>query len=254
MKQIGSTRILVLKVLVGLVTAVLATAAVIAGLVSSRVAARVAHLWGRICLLLVGVPVVVKGLEHIGPDERYVIMANHESSLDILALLAAIPSSVEPRFLAKKNLFRVPFLGWAMSSAGFIPVDREDRSTAATTLAQTLAAVQRGGSPLVFPEETWTRDGRLLPFARGGFVVALKSALSILPVGLEGPRLVLPPGKSVVRPQPVIVRFGRPIATRDLGISSRRALTRQTRREIDRLRGSGGHVHDETVCGSRTRN
>lgn len=249
----GSTRILVLKVSVGLVTAVLGTAAVIAGLVSSRVAARVAHLWGRTYLMLVGVPVVVKGLDHIGPGERYVIMANHESSLDILVLLAAIPSSVEPRFLAKKNLFRVPFLGRAMSSAGFIPVDRDDRSTA-TTLAQSLEAVHRGGSPLVFPEETWTIDGRLLPFARGGFLVALKSALSILRVGLEGPRLVLPPGKGVVRPQPVIVRIGRPIPTQDVGISSRRALTDQTRCEIDRLRGSAGHLHDEKACGSRIRN
>lgn len=249
----GSTRILVLKVSVGLVTAVLGTAAVIAGLVSSRVAARVAHLWGRTCLMLVGVPVVVKGLDHIGPGERYVIMANHESSLDILVLLAAIPSSVEPRFLAKKNLFRVPFLGRAMSSAGFIPVDRDDRSTA-TTLAQSLEAVHRGGSPLVFPEETWTIDGRLLPFARGGFLVALKSALSILRVGLEGPRLVLPPGKGVVRPQPVIVRIGRPIPTQDVGISSRRAITDQTRCEIDRLRGSAGHLHDEKASGSRIRN
>jgi 1-acyl-sn-glycerol-3-phosphate acyltransferase len=249
--QMGSARILVLKVLVGLVTVVLGTAAVIAGLVSSRVAARVAHLWGRTCLMLLGVPVLVDGLERIGPGERYVIMANHESSLDILVLLAAIPSSVEPRFLAKKSLFRVPFLGWAMRSAGFIPVDRDDRSTAAATLARSLEVVHQGGSPLVFPEETWTSDGRLLPFARGGFVVALKSALSILPVGLEGPRLVLPPGKGVVRPQPVIVRIGRPIRTQDLGVSSRRALTEQTRCEIDRLRGSAGHLRDDKACGSQ---
>lgn len=244
MTQMGSTRILILKVSVGLMTAVLGTAAVIAGLVSSRIAARVAHLWGETCLRLVGVPVVVEGLEHISPGEQYVIMANHESSLDILVLLAAIPASVEPRFLAKKSLFRVPFLGWAMRSAGFIPVDRDDRSTATTTLAQTLEVIHRGGSPLVFPEETWSPDGRLLSFARGGFVVALKSALSILPVGLEGPRLVLPPGAGVVQPRPVIVRIGRPIPTRDLGISSRRSLSDQTRCEIDRLRGSDGHVHD----------
>ena len=243
--QMGSTRILVLKLAVGLVTTVLGTTAVIAGLVSSRIAARVAHLWGRSCLKLVGVPVVVEGLNHIGPDERYVIMANHESSLDIPVLLTALPSSVEPRFLAKKSLFRVPFLGWAMSSAGFIPVDREDRSTAAATLAQSLDVVQGGGSPLVFPEETWTRDGRLLPFARGGFVLALKSALAILPVGLEGPRLVLPPHKGVFQPQPVIVRIGRPIPTRDLGISSRQKLSVHTRFEIDRLRGPAGHLRDE---------
>ena len=245
MVQMSSARIRVLKVSVGLVTAVLGTAAVVAGLVSSRAAARVVHLWGRTCLMLLGVPLLVKGLEHIGPGERYVIMANHESSLDILVLLTAIPSSVELCFMAKKGLFRVPFLGWAMSSAGFIPVDRNDRGTAAATLVRALEVVQRGGSPLVFPEETWTSDGRLLPFARGGFVIALKSALSVLPVGLEGPRLVLRPGEAVVRPQPVTVRIGRPIATHGLGISSRRALTEQSRREFDRLGGPAGHLGDE---------
>jgi 1-acyl-sn-glycerol-3-phosphate acyltransferase len=247
--KMGSTRILILKVSVGVVTAVLGTAAVIAGLLSSRLAARVAHLWGRTCLKLAGVPVIVEGLEHISPGDQYVIMANHESSLDILALLAALPASVEPRFLAKKSLFRVPFLGWAMRSAGFVPVDRDDRSTATATLAQALEVVQRGGSPLVFPEETWSTDGRLLPFARGGFLVALKSALSILPVGLEGPRLVLPPDAGVVRPRPVIVRIGQPVSTQDLGVSSRRSLMDQTRRDIDRLRGADGHVHDPNASG-----
>jgi len=90
------------------------------------------------------------------------------------------------------------------------------------------------------PLHTWGE----LPVVGGGFVVALRSALSILPVGLEGPRLVLPPGKGVVRPQPVIVRIGRPIPTQDLGISSRRALTDKTRCAIDRLRGSAGHLRD----------
>ncbi len=204
-------------------------------------------MWGRLCLWIVGVRVVVEGLDHIEAGDRYVIMANHESSLDIVVLLTALPVSVELRFLAKKSLFAIPFLGWAMKSAGFIPVDRENRSTAAATLNQTLEEVARGGSPLVFPEETWTTDGRLLPFARGGFLVSLKSGLPILPVGLEGPRLVLPPNEGVVRPQPVTVRVGEPISTAGLGVSSRRELIERTRREVDRLRGPNGHIHDG-VC------
>ncbi len=244
MSQFGTTRIFVVKIAVGLATAVLGSAAVVVGLVSQRAAARVTHLWGRVCLWIAGVPVVVEGLHHLDDGQRYVIMANHESSLDIVVLLTALPASMELRFLAKKSLFAIPFLGWAMKSAGFIAVDREDRSTAAATLNRTLIEVERGGSPLVFPEETWTTDGTLLPFARGGFLVALKSDLPILPVGLEGPRLVLPPGEGTVRPQLVIVRIGEPIPTADLGVSSRRQLTERTRREIDRLRGPSGHVQD----------
>lgn len=244
MAQLGPLGTNVVKIAVGLVTAVLGSIAVVVGLFSKRTAVRVTHLWGRTCLRIVGVPVAVEGLDHLARDGRYVIMANHESSLDIVVLLTALPSSVELRFLAKKSLFAIPFLGWAMKSAGFIPVDREDRSTAAATLNQTLDEVARGGSPLVFPEETWTTDGRLLPFARGGFLVALKAGLPILPVGLEGPRLVLPPNEGVVRPQPVTVRIGESIPTEALGVSNRRKLMARTRREIDRLRGPAGHVRD----------
>jgi len=243
--QLGPIRTLVVKIAVGLVTAVLGSTAGAVGLVSQQSAARIAHLWGRICLSIISVRVSAEGLNHIEADQRYVIMVNHESSLDIVVLLTALPGSVELRFLAKKSLFEIPFLGWAMKSAGFIPVDREDRSTAAATLNRTLGEVNRGGSPLVFPEETWTTDGRLLPFARGGFLVALKSGLPILPVGLEGPRMILPPNEGVVRPQPVIVRIGKPIPTAGLGVSSRRELMERTRREIGRLRGPSGHIRDD---------
>jgi len=234
-------RTFVLKVAAGVVTAVLGMTAVVAGLFSQRGAARVTHLWGRACLGLVGAPLTVEGLDNLAAGQRYVIMSNHESSLDIVTLLTALPPSVELRFLAKKSLFKIPFLGWAMKAAGFVAVDREDRSTAAAMLSQTLDEIAKGGSPLIFPEETWTLDGRLLPFARGGFVVALKSGLPILPIGLEGPRLVLPPNQGILRPGPVSVRIGEPIITEGLGVSHRKELMARTRNEIDLLRGPKGH-------------
>jgi 1-acyl-sn-glycerol-3-phosphate acyltransferase len=242
MAGLGRFRTLLLRVAFGAATVLLGSLAVVVGLISPRRAVLVVHLWGRACLRIAGVPVAVEGLDNIAAGRRYVIMANHESGLDIPVLLTALPSSLEVRFLAKKVLFDIPFLGWAMRSAGFIPVDREDRSTAAATIRQTLAEVAAGGSPLIFPEETWTLDGRLLPFRRGGFLVAIKSGLPILPVGLEGPRVVLPPDEGVIRPQPVTVRIGGPIPTSGLGISQRGELTAATRREIDRLRGPLGHI------------
>lgn len=247
MQELGRARTALLRLGIGAVTVVLGGIAVVAGLFSSRCAVRVAHLWGRVCLRLAGVRVTVEGSHHIADGERYVIMANHESGLDIPVLLTALPSSLEVRFLAKKDLFRIPFLGWAMRSAGFIPVDREHRSSAAAMLAQTLGEARHGASPLVFPEETWTLDGRLLPFQRGGFLVALKSGLAILPVGLDGPRRVLPPDEGIIRPGPVTVRIGRPIPTAGKSVSSRVELTDATRREIDRLRGSVDHIRDGEI-------
>jgi 1-acyl-sn-glycerol-3-phosphate acyltransferase len=241
MEQLGRVRLLLTKIAAGVVTIGLGVVAVIIGLVSNRAAARVVHLWGRGLVRLVGVPVVIEGLDRLDRRDRYVIMANHESTLDIPVLLTALPASLEVRFLAKKSLFAVPFLGWAMSSAGFIPVNREDPRTAPATIARTLGEVRRGGSPLVFPEQTWTTDGRLLPFARGGFLVALKARLPILPVGLEGPRIVMPPDEGVVRPRPVTVRIGEPIPTAGVGVSGLSGLIARTRAEVDRLRGSDGH-------------
>ena len=248
----GPVQTFLLRIAVSAVTVVLGSATVVIGLFSPRRAVLVAHLWGRACLRIAGVPVTVEGLDNIVAGQRYVIMANHESGLDIPVLLAALPASLEVRFLAKKVLFDIPFLGWAMRSAGFIPVDREDRSTAAATIKRTLAEVAAGGSPLVFPEETWTLDGRLLPLQRGGFLVAIKSGLPILPVGLEGPRVVLPPDEGLIRPQPVTVRIGSPIPTEGIGVSQRRELTATTRREIDRLRGPEGHISDEETASFRS--
>jgi 1-acyl-sn-glycerol-3-phosphate acyltransferase len=245
MGHLGPVRVLLTKAAVALVTVILGTAAVAVGFVSQRGAARIVHLWGRILLLLIGVRVTVEGLDRLDLGRRYVVMANHESSLDIPALLTALPVALEVRFLARKDLFGVPFLGWAMTSAGFVPVDRDDRSTAPAMLSRTLDEVRRGGSPLIFPEQTFTPDGRLLPFARGGFLVALKARLPILPVGLEGPRLVMPPGEGVVRPRPVTVRVGEPISTAELRVSGLRDLMARTRAEIDQLRGAAGHLRDE---------
>lgn len=245
MSELGPVRVALLRVGFALATALLGSFAVLVAVVSRRASVRVAHLWGRVCVRMAGVRVAVEGRGLMADGQRYVIMANHESGLDIPVLLTALPASLELRFLAKKSLFEVPFLGWAMHVMGFIPVDREDRSTAAATLAQTLAEVSRGGSPLVFPEQTWTLDGRLLPFQRGGFLVALKSGLPILPVGLEGPRLVFPPEARTISPQPVTVRIGAPIPTACVGVSRRRELTDTVRREIDRLRGPSGHIGSE---------
>ena len=244
MSELSHFRAVLLRLGVTLATVVLGSFAVVAAFWSRSASVRVAHVWGRSLLRLAGVPVEVEGLERIDISQRYVIMANHESGLDIPALLTALPPAIELRFLAKKSLFGVPFLGWAMRVMGFIPVDREDRSTATATLARTLAEVRDGCSPLVFPEETWTLDGRLLPFQRGGFLVALKSGLPILPVGLEGPRLVFPPEARTIRQQPVTVRIGVPIPTAGLGVSQRRTLTAAVRSEVDRLRGPLGHVAD----------
>jgi len=167
-------------------------------------------------------------------DTPVVFMANHESWLDIPALLVAIPGQV--RFLAKKSLFAVPFLGWAMRAMGFIPVDRENRREAIRSFEEAAQRIRAGRSVLVFPEETRTPTGELLPFQRGGFLIALKAQLPIVPVGLQGPRKILPKKHYLLRPGTIVVRFGEPVLTAGLGVTAKGTLMEEVRAAVDALR------------------
>lgn len=138
-----------------------------------------------------------------------VIMANHQSLLDIPLLIRSWPGEV--RFLAKRSLFSIPVFGWALRASGFVPVDRKDRKSAPETLKAARSLIERGISVVVFPEETRSRDGRLLPFKRGGFLLALKCRAPIVPVGLRGTREMRRPGGLLVTPGALEAHFGTPV-------------------------------------------
>lgn len=196
---------------------------------------RMARLWGRLCVWGTGCSVHVEVLARLDLDRRYVVMANHQSALDIPVLMAVLPAAWRTVFWAKESLFRVPVLGWAMRMLGHMPIDRVNRQLAGRMLADTLRRVEDGRSVLVFPEETYGPEAGLLPFQRGGFVFALKTRLDVLPVGLLGTRSAAPPGSRLVLPRTITVRFGEPIPTSSVLVAERAALTERTRAAIERL-------------------
>jgi len=167
------------------------------------------------------------------PGGSYVFTANHQSLFDIPALLASLPG--ETKFLAKSSLFRIPVFGWALHAGGFVPIDRKDRSTARESFAAAVSELSRGVSVLIFPEEERTLDGRVLPFQRGGFLLALKSGLPIVPVGIEGAFEVQHRRSFLIRPGTVHVRYGRPIAVDGESVSRLRELAEATRRRVAEL-------------------
>jgi 1-acyl-sn-glycerol-3-phosphate acyltransferase len=193
-----------------------------------------ARLWARIILWAAPVRLEIENAELVPADTPLVFMANHESWLDIPVLLVAIPGQV--RFLAKKSLFSVPFLGWAMRAMGFIPVDRKNRREAVRSFEQAADRIRAGRPVLVFPEETRSTTGELLPLQRGGFLIALKAHLPIVPVGLEGPARCLPKYSYLLRPGTITVRFGAPIPTAGLGLAAKSELMERTSAAIERLR------------------
>lgn len=186
---------------------------------------RCARLWSRGLLFFSGVRLEVTKEAELDPQGNYVFMANHQSLFDIPALIATLP--VQTRFLAKQNLFRIPIFGWALSVGGFIPIDRKNRSRARESFTAAVQRLQSGVSILVFPEETRSIDGRLLPFRRGGFLLALKSGHPIVPVGLQGTRSVQSKRSLKVRPGLVTVAYGRPIQMDDRTLRSKDELTQE---------------------------
>lgn len=179
-------------------------------------------LWAPGLLGGAGARVQVEGLERVDWSRPYVLVANHQSVIDICALFRAVP--VPLHFLLKQEMQRVPFVNWYARAMGMVFIPREDRRAASASLRRSADAVRAGATLCIFPEGTRSRDGRIGAFKPGAFEVAIQAGAQVLPVSLEGTGRVLPPeGFFRVRPGPIRVRFGAPLALEEDG----QALTRQ---------------------------
>jgi 1-acyl-sn-glycerol-3-phosphate acyltransferase len=176
---------------------------------------------------------------HYAPEleagRSYVFLANHKSLFDIPVLIATAPGQI--RMVAKRSLFLVPLFGWGLKAGGFIPVDRTDRSTAGRTFASATARIKAGTSLLLFPEGTRGHADTLLPFQRGGFLLALKSGLPIVPVGIRGTRAIQPKGSWAIRPGTAVITYGAPIDPSAYGLRRKKELIGEVRARIAELAG-----------------
>ena len=197
---------------------------------SGNVSHLVGRLWSRIMLFAGGVKVQVEGLDNIKPEEAYVFAANHQSQFDIFTLLGHLPTQF--RWLAKKELFRIPIFGAAMKGAGYIPIDRSNRKEAFKSIDLAATRVQEGTSIVIFPEGTRSLDGKLQSFKKGGFHLAIKSKRPIVPVSISGAFSILPKKGFRVRPQLVKVYIGEPVPTEDITSKNRDWLISEIRRRI----------------------
>jgi 1-acyl-sn-glycerol-3-phosphate acyltransferase len=195
----------------------------------------IAKIWSRGLLAAAAVRVRAEADPALDPRASYVFLANHQSLFDIPAVLATCPGQL--RMLAKRSLFKIPLFGWAIAAGGFIPVDREDRSTARHMFAAATARLRAGSSLLLFPEGTRSLTDEVLPFQRGGFLLALKSGLPIVPVGIGGTRAIQPRRSLLIRPGTAVVRYGAPIDPAAFGMRRKGELVEEVRRRIAELAG-----------------
>ncbi|NNL87098.1 MAG: 1-acyl-sn-glycerol-3-phosphate acyltransferase [Myxococcales bacterium] len=186
--------------------------------------------WVRWIFKSCGIEVRTDGTEHIDPACSYVIMCNHQSVIDIGALVTSLP--LNWRFVAKRELTRVPFFGWALGMSDHIIIDRGNRERAVESLKLAAKRIRSGVNVVIFPEGTRSEDGSLRPFKSGGFHLALEAGVPILPVTVSGSQQITPKGSLRVESGVVAARFGAPIPTEGLSVGDRNVLKARVREAI----------------------
>jgi 1-acyl-sn-glycerol-3-phosphate acyltransferase len=191
----------------------------------------------RLALALVGIRYRVAGAEHLPLDRAAVYCANHQSNVDPPLLFTAL----HPRMhiLYKAEIDRIPLLARAFRMGGFISVNRANKEAAMRAIEAGAASIRDGHSFLIFPEGTRSKTAELLPFKKGGFIMAIKAQAPIVPVAIQGAREAMRRGSRIIRPVEVSVRVGEPVETAGFALEDRDALIQRVRDRIAALVAQG---------------
>jgi 1-acyl-sn-glycerol-3-phosphate acyltransferase len=197
-----------------------------------RVGHYYAKLWGKVALLVNGVKVRIEGMGHLNGKGPYIFMSNHQGIYDIFALLGHLPYQF--KWLAKKELFSVPFLGWTMAAVGYISIDRGGTRDTVEAMNQAAQKIRDGMSVVIFPEGSRSPDGLIQPFKKGGFTLAIKSKVPIVPVAISGSRAIMPKDKLTAISGEIRILVAHPIETENSALKDREVLMKKVRETISK--------------------
>lgn len=192
-----------------------------------------ARLWSWLILHTIWSPAHVVGLDNIDLTKPHVYVANHISALDIPVIYTSLP--VQFRILAKKELFRYPFMGWHLKRSGQIPVERESAIASMRSLTEAAATVRAGTPVVVFPEGGRSATGQVKPFMSGAFYVAIKAGVDVVPMAIVGTHEVLPMNSFHIRPGRIELLIGKPIVTSSYGKRDAEILAARAQKAVEDL-------------------
>ncbi|MEJ2167175.1 MAG: lysophospholipid acyltransferase family protein [Desulfobacterales bacterium] len=190
----------------------------------------IARIWGRGILFVSRIRVSVQGLDLIDPKRSYIYMSNHQSNFDIPVLLAHL--TVQFRWLAKAELFKIPIFSRAMRGAGYIRIDRSNRESAIESLKEAAAKMKDGVSIMIFPEGTRSLDGNIRPFKKGGFIMAVDTGVPIVPIILRGTWPIMAKSSWRINTGEVFIEIEKPIDTTGYTRETKDALIENVRSVI----------------------
>lgn len=205
----------------------------------------VQRIWSPVLLWAGGAQFSVRGLEKADFTKPAIYVCNHQSTLDIPALFVALP--VAFRFVAKQQLQYVPFLGWYMTMAKFVFIDRSNHKKAVRSLELAAERIRSGISIAMFPEGTRSEEAAIMPFKKGPFALAMKAGVPVVPIAIEGSGKLMPKNSWNITPGPVTVSIGEPVDPKQFG-EDREALMKAVRdRIIDLSLEMGGKGGDKAT-------
>ena len=193
---------------------------------------KIANLWARMLLWLTSTRVDVIGKENVLMEKPQIFMANHQSDFDILIVLAHIPGQF--RWIAKKELFKIPIFGKAMRNAGYIEIDRQNHEKALKSLDEAAQKIREGKSVVTFPEGTRSRDGKIRPFKQGMFHLAIQAGVPIVPISIIGAHEIMPKRTLKVKPGRIRMVIDRPVDVSGYTLETRSELIEKIRHIIVR--------------------
>ena len=193
--------------------------------------------WARRLLRCAGANVVLENEQVIDPERPQILVANHVSWFDILALAGYLPG--RSVFVAKKELMSLPVFGRAAKACGHIFIDRQDRTKAVESLRAARQMLEEESPTIImFPEGTRSPTGELQQFKKGAFVLAIQTGVDVVPASISGSREIMKKGSLLVRPGTIRVRFGEPISVEGVGLENRNELTDRAREALVALGAS----------------